>query len=345
MDQAFFRKITTIMILAILLILSFFLLKPILMAVIIGFILAFIFSPVYNWIFKITRSKNLPSIIICLLVLALIILPIWFFSPIAIDESIKIYRASQQLDIVTPLKSIFPSLFASAEFSQQVGSIIHSFITKLANSLMDYLANILLEFPTLVLQMVVIFFTLYYTLRDKEKITTYIKSLLPFPKETEKKLFDSTRDITFSVLYGYVIIGLIQGIIQGTGFFLFGVPNAFLLSIIAVVFAILPILGPFFIGIPVIIFLIIAGNPLSAWGVLIFTSIASLSDHLIRPLVVSKRTKLHNALVFIGMIGGFFMFGILGFVLGPLIIAYLITIIEIYRKKDTPSILIEKPSK
>ncbi len=345
MDDTFFRKITTIIILLILLILSFFLLKPLLMAIILGFILAFIFSPVYNWIFRLTKSKNLPSIIICLFVLVIIILPIWFFSPIAIDESIKIYNASQNLDIVTPLKSIFPSLFASEEFSQNVGSIIHSFITKTADSLMNYLANILLDFPTLLLQMVVIFFTLYYTLRDKEKITVYIKSLLPFPKEIEKKLFDSTRDITFSVLYGYIIIGFVQGIIQGIGFFIFGVPNALLLSIIAVILGIIPILGPFFIGIPVIIFLIGTGNHLAAWGVFIFTLIASLSDHFIRPLVVSRRTKLHNALVFIGMIGGFFMFGILGFILGPLIIAYLITIVEIYRKKQTPSILIDNPSK
>lgn len=342
MDDAFFRKVVTTTILAILLVLSFFLLKPLLMAIIIAFILAFIFSPLYNLLYKITKSKNIPAFFICVLLIAVIILPIWFFMPSIIDESVKLYRASQQMDIVTPLKAIFPSLFGSQDFSQEVGSAIQSFITTSTNSLMNYLSSILLKIPTIILEVFVVFFTLFYTLKDKDKITGYIKSLLPFPKEIEKKLFDSTRDITFSVLYGYVVIGFIQGIILGTGLFIFGVPNAFILMILAIVAGILPLIGPSIVGVPVAIFLLIGGNPFSAWGVLLFTLIASFSDYLIRPALVARRVQLHHALVLIGMVGGFLLFGILGFILGPLIFAYLIIIIELYRNKTSPSVLLQK---
>ncbi|OGJ13083.1 hypothetical protein A3K82_03520 [Candidatus Pacearchaeota archaeon RBG_19FT_COMBO_34_9] len=340
-DEAYFRKITTTVIIAVLMILSFFLLRPLLLSVITGFILAFIFSPVYNWLYKITKFKNFPAILICVLLAALIILPLWFFTPMIIDESIKLYRVSQQLDIVAPLQKIFPSLFASQEFSQEVGSITHSFITKLTNSLMNYLSNIILDFPTIMLQIFVVFFTFFYALRDKNQIINYIKSLLPFSKEIEKKLFESTRDITFSVLYGQVILGLIQGVILGIGFFAFGVPNAFLLTIFAMLVGILPLIGPSIIGIPVIIFFLIAGNTLSAFGIVIFTFISSFSDNLLRPLIVSKKTQLHTALVLTGMVGGFLLFGLLGFILGPLILAYLITIIEVYRNKPIPHVLIK----
>ncbi len=342
MDEAFFRKITTTIILAILLVISFFLLRPLLMAIIIAFILAFIFSPLYNLLHKITKSKNFPAALICILMLALIILPLWFFMPSIIDESIKLYRASQQLDIVTPLKTIFPSLFGSQEFSQEVGLAIQSFITTSTNSLMNYLSSILLKIPTIILQIFVIFFTLFYTLKDKDKIIGYIKSLLPFSKETEKKLFDSTKDITFSVLYGYVVVGFIQGIILGTGLFIFRVPNAFILTILGIIVGILPLIGPSIIGIPTAIFLLIGGNPISAWGVLLFTLISSFSDYLIRPAIVARRVQLHHALVLIGMVGGFLLFGILGFILGPLIFAYLIIIIELYRNKNVPSVLLQK---
>lgn len=342
MDDAFFRKIITTVILAILLVLSFFLLKPLLTAIIIGFILAFIFSPLYNLFYKITKSKNFPSILICILLLALIVLPLWFFMPAIIDESIKLYRASQQLDIVTLLKAIFPSLFGSQEFSQEVGSAIQSFITTMTNSLMNYLSGVLLKIPTIILQIFVIFFTLFYTLKDKDKIIEYIKSLLPFSKDIEKRLFDSTRDITFSVLYGYIVIGFIQGIILGIGLFIFRVPNAFILMILGIVAGILPFIGPAIIGIPTAIFLLIGGNPISAGGLLLFTLIASFSDYLIRPHFVAKRVQLHHALVLIGMIGGFLLFGILGFILGPLIFAYLIIIIEMYRNKTIPSALLKK---
>jgi len=205
---------------------------------------------------------------------------------------------------------------------------------------MTYLSKILLDFPTIILHIIIIFFTLFYTLKDKEAIVSYIKSILPFSKEIEKKLFDSTRDITFSVLYGYVVIGAIQGVILGIGFFIFQVPNAFILSIFAVIVGILPVLGPSLVGIPTAIFLLVNGNSVAAWGILIFTLASSLSDYFLRPSLVSKKAKLPTALILVGMVGGFLMFGILGFIIGPLIIAYLIIIIELFKPKNVPSALV-----
>jgi predicted PurR-regulated permease PerM len=195
------------------------------------------------------------------------------------------------------------------------------------------------------MQIFVVFFTFFYVLRDKENINDYIKSFLPFSKEVETKLFRSTKDITFSMLYGQLIVGMIQGIILGIGLFVLGVPNALLLSLIAVVAGVLPILGPSIIGVPVALSFLLAGNPFSAIGILIFTFISSMSDHFIRPLLVSKRTKLNPALVLIGMIGGFLFMGILGLILGPLILAYLMIVVEIYRNKSMPSVLIQEPNK
>jgi predicted PurR-regulated permease PerM len=209
---------------------------------------------------------------------------------------------------------------------------------------MNYFSQLVLDLPTIIAKILVVFFTFYYALRDKEGIMSYIKSLLPFSKEVEKKLFESTKDITFSVLYGQIIIGVLQGIILAIGFFVFGVQNSLLLSLLAVLAGILPILGPLFVGIPVAIGLIIGGNSFAAIGILIFALISSQSDHIFRPLLVAKRTKLHTALVLIGMIGGFLLFGLLGFILGPLIIAYLIIIVETYRNKSLPAVLIQDPS-
>jgi predicted PurR-regulated permease PerM len=340
MDEVYFRKITTTVILAVLIVLSLFLLRPILLPIIAGFILTFILSPIYNKIFKIIKSKNLSAILICIFLLALIIIPLWFLTPVIIDESIKLYLASQQLDIITPLEKLLPSLFASEVFAEQARTAIQSFTTNLTSSLMTNLSEFLLDFPSIILNIFIIFLTLFYTIKDKEEIISYIKSLLPFPKDVEKRLFDSTKDITSSVLYGYVIIGLVQGVILGLGFFIFQVPNLFLLTILAIIVGILPILGPSLIGAPVALYLLIKGNTFSALGILIFTLASSFSDYLIRPFLVSKKAKLPTALILVGMIGGFLMFGILGFILGPLIIAYLIIIIELYKKRETPSALI-----
>jgi predicted PurR-regulated permease PerM len=169
--------------------------------------------------------------------------------------------------------------------------------------------------------------------------------LLPFSKDVEKKLFDSTRDITSSVLYGQVVIGFIQGIILGIGLFIFKIPNPFILTIVAILAGILPIVGPALVGIPVAIVLLINGNGVATFGILAFTLLSSLSDNFLRPFFVAKRTKLHSALVLTGMIGGFFFLGILGLILGPLIIAYLIIAIEVYRNKPISSVLIQVSDK
>ena len=345
MEDDYFKKLTTTMIILILVVLSFLLLKPILMSIIAGFLLAFVFSPIYNLLVKATKSKPISAGILVVVLLALIVLPLWFFTPTLINESIKLYLSSQKIDLVSPLKALMPSLFASVEFSHAVDTTIHSFITNVTNSLMNYFANIISDIPNIIAQILVIFFTFYYALRDKEDIFNYIKSLLPFSKEVQKKLFDSTSGITFSVLYGQILIGVIQGLILGVGFFVFGVPNPFLITLLAIGLCALPIIGPTFIGVPVAFIFLIQGNSFSAIGILIFTAISSISDHFIRPPLVAKLAKLHTALVLIGMVGGFILFGLLGFVLGPMILAYLIIIAEIYRTKTVPDVLIQEPDR
>ena len=341
MDDSYFKKIAATVIILGLAILSFFMLRSILLSIIMGFILAFIFSPIYNNLLKISKSKNFSSILIGILFLLLIIVPLWFFTPMLIDESIKLFVASQEFDIVTPLKTIFPNLFSSDVFSKQIDLMVNSFVTKITSSFMTTISESLFNLPVIIMQTFVIFFTFFYVLRDNDKITAYVKSILPFSKDIEKKLFVSTKDITFSVLFGYVVIGTIQGTILGIGFFLFGVPNALLLSLVGIIAGIFPIIGPMTVGVPVAIYMLLGGESISAFGVLIFTFISSMSDHLFRPFLVSRKTHLHPALVLIGMVGGFLLFGLLGFILGPLILAYLIIIVEIYRNKNAPSALIQ----
>lgn len=345
MDDIYFKKIMTAIILLALLVLSFLLLKPILLSIIFGILLAFVFSPLYSKLYKWTKMKNLSATLICLLLVIVIILPFWFLTPIFIDQSFKIYMSAQQMDFVTPLQSLFPSLFASEQFSIEIGATIQSFVAKLANYFVNGLSQIILNFPTIFLQLMVVFFTFYFTLRDKAMLVEYLKSFSPFPKEVEKKLFNSSKNITTSMLYGQFVIGILQGIIAGIGFLIFGVPNALTLALLAMLAGVFPIIGTTIIWIPVVIYLFMAGNAFSAIGVALFGVVASTVDNFIRPIFVSKRTNLNSSLVLIGMIGGLFLFGILGLILGPLILAYLIILLELYRNKRKPGIFLQQSKK
>jgi len=345
MEENNLNKITALIILVSILVLSFFLLKPVLLSIIVGFILAFIFFPIYNKIYSLTKMKNVSAMIVSVVLILLIILPIWFLTPIILNQSIKFFVSSQQIDFVLILKKIFPSIFASQEFSAQIGSVISSSVAKTTNSLMNAFANFILNFPIFILQLLVVSFTFFFSLRDKEQLITYVKSLLPFSKDVEKKLFDYSKEITFSVIYGQVIIGILQGIITGAGFFIFRVPNALLFTSFAVVASIIPMLGPVFIWVPIVIYLILAGNTSAAVGVTIFGLIASTVDNFLRPIIISRRTRVPPSIIVVGMVGGIFLFGVLGLILGPLILSYLLIILELYRKKEAPKIFMQENTK
>ncbi len=340
-EEEYFRKVMTAVLLFILIILCFFLIKPILLSIIFGVIMVFIFSPPYNFLNRFIKSKTLCASIISIILAAVIILPIWFFTPVIIDQSFKMFQAIQTLDFITPLKSVFPSLFTSESFTAEVASILHSFLSSTTNSIVNGFASLILDFPNLSLQFLVMAFTFFFVLRDKEELIVYIKSLLPFSKDVEEKIFKYSEGITWSVIYGQIILGIGQGILTGIGFFVFGVPNAFFLMLLAILLGILPVLGTFLVWIPVAIYMMINNGTEAGLGIAIFGIVASLLDNFFRPIIIARRTQIHTGLILIGMIGGIFLFGVLGIILGPLIISYLVILLEIYRNKRMPGILIQ----
>ncbi len=345
MEEEYFKKITTTIIFAVLIILSFFLLKSLLISIIVGIILAFVFIPVYNFIYKHLKKKDISAFLVCLILLAVIILPLWYLTPIVIDQSIKLFTQSSQIDFGMVFQKMFPSLAQSETLLKEVSSTLSSFITKTSNSMLESISKFLINIPALFLHLVVIFFVFFFVLRDKENLNSYIRSLIPFSKEIQDKLFKSSGDITNSVIYGRIGMGIAQGLIVGIGFFVFGVPNALLLTALAAFAGILPIIGTVIVWLPVSIFLIVSGESFTAFGVIAFGILATIFESIFQPILLAKMVKMNSLVMLVGMIGGLFLFGILGVILGPLILAYLVIILEIYRDKKIPGVFIEQPNK
>lgn len=331
-----FKKTGVTLILIALIVVSYFLLKPLLTSIILGAILGFMFLPLYKRLNKLIKSRDVSATLICLLFVVIVLVPLYFLTPMLLNQSINIFMEAQHVDFVTPFKKIFPALFVSPQFSNEIGSILSSFVNKLTSSIMGEFSKLILNLPIIALQLLVVFFVFYFVMRDHDELIEYIQSILPFPKETEQKLFKSSKDMTSSVLYGIIILGIIQGIIVGVGYFIFNVPNALFLTILTVMAGIFPIAGVAFVWIPVAIYLLIVNaSLLSILGVCFFGIFAIILEHILKPLFISKRTNVHSAIIVIGMVGGIFLFGVLGVVIGPLILSYLLIILEIFKNKKT----------
>ena len=340
MVQEDLKKLTPAIILILLVVLSFFLLKQILISILFGLILALVLFPLQKRFVKILKKETLSSLVICILFMILIAVPLWFLLPVLVKESLNLFLNSHSIDLLTPLKELFPSLLSSDQFATEIGSALSSFVTKFTSSIMNSLSNWLVNFPTLVFQFIVFLFAMFFALRDGERFVVYIKSIMPFSKKVEEKILKSSKDITFSVFYGQIILGVLEGLIMGAAFYIAGLDNAFLLMIFACIAGVFPVIGTSVIWIPVAVWLAFQGNFIGLIPIVLFGAITFILE-IVKPLIVSRRTKIHSAIILIGMIGGILFFGIIGVILGPLILSYLLIVLEVYRDQRFPGPLVE----
>jgi len=327
-----FKKLSMILFVGILVVLAFLTLQPLILTIILAMIFGYTLYPLYFWVLKYLKSENLSAFVVVLAFLLIIILPLWFLLPIIFKQIFNSYVFMQNADIAGILQSLFPQAATDSQANFSVA--VNSFISTIVGMITKGFSNFLLNIPAFSFKLAVFLFVFFFAMRDSKTITKYIKQISPFNPSAEKKLTDQFRGITIAVIYGILVVGLVQGIITGIGLFIFGVPNALLLTVIAIFASMIPILGPWIVWIPAVIYLIATGNTFAGIGLLIYgTIIISWVDNYIRPKIVSSRSNLSTPVTFVGMIGGLMAFGILGLILGPLILSYLIIIIESYQSK------------
>ena len=104
-------------------------------------------------------------------------------------------------------------------------------------------------------------------------------------------------------MYGQIVIGFIQGLVAGLGFFLFGAPNALLFMILASIAGVFPIVGPAIIWIPMAVYLLVTGNNVAGLGVMIFGIASIVVDNLLRPIIILRRLMINSLLALLGTMG------------------------------------------
>lgn len=327
------RDLINYILAAIIFVLAAAIIYPIVYAIIYGILFAYILYPLHKFLTGKIKSEFLSAVFVCaFLLLILATLLILFFGTL-FNQVVEFYTLIQKLDTVDLVRKIVPSFISTSGISE---TMISSLSDHLSNFIAHYLkqfTNLVSNLPNLLLQTAVGIFTFFFALKDGKKAIEYLKSFSQIKKETEDKFLKQLRDITNSVLLGQVFVGIIQGIFAGIGYYVFGVPNVILLTFLTSIVAIIPILGAWLIWLPVVVYLFASGDTHSAIGLLIYgTFVVSLIDNVLRTLIVSKKTQINTGIILIGMLGGLIVFGFLGLIIGPLILAYVLLVLEIYRK-------------
>lgn len=330
MVQETSKKFIVFGLIILLLALSFFVVWPVLLSVIAGLILSYIFYPVYKFVLRIVKERNISALIVVLLFLFIIFLPVWFLFPIVARQIFDAYAYSQKIDLIGSLRNILPQ-----ELSKDMLSILGNFTSNSVNIIFSKLSNIILDLTNILLQFVVVIFIFFFGMRDAEKLKEHVKGISPFSPAVEKNISTRFKDITNSVIFGHIVVGIIQGILTGVGLFIAGVPNALLLTVLATFAAVLPVIGAWLVWIPVSIYLLASGHSTAGIFLILYGGIfISWIDNILKPYIISRKSNISSAVVFIGMIGGLIVFGVMGLILGPLILAYLIVLFDAYKNKS-----------
>ena len=183
-------------------------------------------------------------------------------------------------------------------------------------------------------QMLVSFFALFYLLRDRERALAFLRSLIPLTAAETSGLFRRVADVVRASVLGTLLVAAVQGLLGGLMFWWLDLPAPLLWGVVMFLLSVLPILGAAIVWLPTALFLLMEGSwekaaILALWG----TVVIALIDNLLYPVFVGNKLRLHTLLVFIAILGGLFLFGASGLILGPIVLAVTLAVIDIWRER------------
>ncbi len=291
--------------------------------------------------FKKTGKSTLSSFLVCFLVLLIVVIPAGLLIKILIQESYVIYLLVKQKLAVGLFNNCTTDLCkAISDFSQNewFSSQLKEITRLTTNSVIGKGSAFLVNLPRLAINLFVVFFTLFYFLKDGENLLKRLHNYLQLQQKNYIHLLERLKEIVHGIVYGFLLIALIQGIFGALGFFIFGIPSPLFWGVIMAFFALIPAIGTGVIWVPASLILILDGVfqdstslILKGVGLLIYSFIFVGSvDNLLRPKIIGDKAKVHVAIVMLGIFGGILLIGPLGVIIGPLLLSLTVEVMKVY---------------
>ncbi len=356
MQRRDYGRIAFVVVFLVVLYYVFRILQPFLAALIWAAVLATVFYPSFNALAQRLKRPKLASVLTCLLLTVVLVLPVIILLMLLAGESVEAFRYIQ-----AKLKSGeiqgFESLRQSAPYVWLQGKLavlglpepdLREVAVKAVQSISQFLvrhsSSVFSGFAQFAFNFVVMLFGVYYMLLNGPRLLAGLRGLSPLRREYEDRLIGKLSEITRATFEGSLVTSVLQGTAGGLVFLFFGLASPLLWGAVMAFLSLVPVVGTALVWGPVVIYYFLTGQVVR--GLLLFVLCAGAVgsiDNLVKPLLIRRGAEVPTAWVFVGVLGGVSVFGFLGLVLGPLMIAILFTLIEIY-KVEFRSALREQPS-
>jgi len=316
---------------------------PFLKPLLLGALLAGLFHPLYRWITRLLGGRQSLGAGVTLLVLLVLGLgPISVFLGIVVQQALTVsdqaipwlsqhLGAASTSNIHDWLVQRFPALAeympSQEQLLQQVGTA-----AKTAGAfLVGFASRMTVTTAAFLLNLFVMLYAMFFFFKDGHKILERIFYYLPLSDEDERSMLARFTSITRATIKGTLVIGIIQGALGGIAFRVAGIEGAALWGTIMTILSIIPGIGAPLVWVPVVIVLFVNGQYVTGTLLLVWCGVVVATiDNFLRPLFVGRDAQMPDLLILIGTLGGLFLFGPIGFIVGPIICGLFLTVWDIY---------------
>jgi predicted PurR-regulated permease PerM len=328
--------VTLLIVLALALYVCWLMLQPFSNVLLWAGVLAIVFYPMHRRILTRTGRPTPAAAISTLLVVVLILIPVTFISVAVVHElagaTTNLQAGVDRLSQITvPMANWIPERFRGrlafdrdatwafiSERMQTWGAVVASSTLMVVGGAVGA-----------IVQIVIVVFTLFYLFRDGDRLRQKVYELMPLERSQMHEIAARTQEVIAATIYGVLVIAAVQGTLGTFIFWILGLPSPLLWGVIMFFVAMIPMAGTFLVWAPAAVYLLLTGAFIRAailvgWGLLVIGTI----DNFLSPRLVGHRARLHELLIFFGVLGGLQVFGVLGLVLGPVVVAITLALIE-----------------
>jgi len=310
-----------------------FMFLPFFKLIALGGILAVLFHPLKLRISKEIKSNTAASIITLVLALLIIVVPVYAIGQLVYNEISNVISQQAGVGSITATLNTFVS-----HLNGSVHAVAQNLLNTASQKVSDFAGNafagitgLLSNIAGFVVGIILVVFTLYYFLRDGDQFREFVENIFPLSHVHEEVLVGKLESAVKGVVQGSFTVALLQGTVSTIGFFIFGVPNPLLWGVFTVLAALVPTVGTLLSLVPAILYLFLSGHTGAGVGMTIwaFLSIQGI-DNFVSPRLIGHKTNLHPLLTLLSILGGIEMFGYLGFLIGPILMAVFMALVDIY---------------
>jgi predicted PurR-regulated permease PerM len=329
--------------LALILVLAYWVFQPFLLVFSVAACVALLLAPLQTRLTAVLGGRpTLAASLLVVLVTVLLLVPVLtsLFILAQQAEALLAWLRAQPLagpDAVQRFWDDLPKKYPGlgpwvAWLRAQLGPAFEGGVLQMAGSARGVAQGVLGRLTHAAFDLVLFLLILFFLLRDGGRLKAELRPISPFSETQERQIFDHLERTIQGALQAVVVVPVVQGVLAGIGFMLFGVPSPFVWGTAVILAATVPILGSPLGWLPAVAYLFFRNETGAAVGLLAYgLVVVSGSDNVVKPLLLRGTANIHPLLGFLSILGGVLAFGVFGFLIGPVVLSLVLSAIRIYR--------------